>query len=81
MTMTHVRNRAMAPFARIRIERSGGPYEYIAVLTAAAALFLFLCLATYDPKDPSFNVVTDRATAVNLCGLVGSFTADALVQA
>ena len=53
---------------------------YETVLFLAVALFLFLCLISYDQKDPSFNVATPRAHVSNLCGLVGAHVADALVQ-
>ncbi|HTY23435.1 MAG TPA: DNA translocase FtsK 4TM domain-containing protein [Desulfomonilaceae bacterium] len=55
--------------------------ESMAVLLFAAAMFLFLCLVSYDFRDPSFNVVTTRPYVSNLCGLIGSHIADALVQA
>jgi S-DNA-T family DNA segregation ATPase FtsK/SpoIIIE len=54
--------------------------EYLAILFLAAAIFLCLCLVSFDPRDPSFNVVTARSQVSNLCGLVGSHIADALVQ-
>jgi DNA segregation ATPase FtsK/SpoIIIE, S-DNA-T family len=54
--------------------------EYLAVILAAIALFLLVCLLSYDPRDPSFNVVTSRAQVSNLGGLTGSYLADALVQ-
>ncbi len=50
------------------------------MLFLAAALFILLCLYSYDPRDPSFNVVTSRPHVSNLCGLVGSHVADAMVQ-
>lgn len=53
--------------------------DYAAVLILSTAVFFFLCLASYDPRDPSFNVDTVRP-ASNLCGLVGSHIADTLVQ-
>ncbi len=55
--------------------------ESFAVLLFAAAMFLFICLVSYDFRDPSFNVATTRAYVANLGGLLGSHTADALVQA
>ena len=39
-----------------------------------------LCLISYDPRDPSLNVATTRLHVSNLCGLVGSYVADAMVQ-
>ncbi len=55
--------------------------ESLAVLLFAAAMFLFICLVSYDFRDPSFNVATTRPYVANLGGLIGSHTADALVQA
>ena len=52
----------------------------MAVLWWATAAFLLVCLVSYDPRDPSFNVVTSRSVVSNLCGLVGSHIADALIQ-
>jgi DNA segregation ATPase FtsK/SpoIIIE, S-DNA-T family len=60
--------------------RRSAAWEYLAILFLAAAIFLLLCLVSYNPRDPSFNVVTTRAQVSNLCGLVGSHIADALVQ-
>ncbi|MBI5249136.1 MAG: DNA translocase FtsK 4TM domain-containing protein [Desulfomonile tiedjei] len=54
--------------------------DCFAVIVFAAAVFLLLCLVSYDPRDPSFNVATARPKAANLCGLLGSHVADALVQ-
>jgi len=57
-----------------------GAGEASAIVFLAVAVFLMLCLASYDPKDPSFNVATDRPFVSNLCGLIGSHVADALIQ-
>jgi DNA segregation ATPase FtsK/SpoIIIE, S-DNA-T family len=54
--------------------------EFAAIIFLAAAVFLFLCLISYDPRDPSLNVATTRSQVSNLCGLVGSHVADAMVQ-
>ncbi|MGO9568952.1 MAG: DNA translocase FtsK 4TM domain-containing protein [Desulfomonilaceae bacterium] len=35
---------------------------------------------SYDPRDPSLNVATTRSHVSNLCGLIGSHVADAMVQ-
>ena len=65
--------------AQAPLHRSSGR-DYLAILFVAAGIFLFLCLFSYDPKDPSFNVATTRPHLSNLCGLIGSHVADALVQ-
>lgn len=57
---------------------SGGDASGIALL--AISVFLFLSLLSYDPRDPSLNVVTTRPSVSNLCGLIGSYIADGLVQ-
>lgn len=60
-------------------EKSWGD-ECVSLLFFVGGVFLFLCLASYDPHDSSFNVVTSRLEVSNLCGLIGSHTADAMVQ-
>ncbi|HMK37497.1 MAG TPA: DNA translocase FtsK 4TM domain-containing protein [Desulfomonilaceae bacterium] len=54
--------------------------EYLAILLVTGAIFLALCLVSYDPRDPSFNVATTRSEIANVCGLVGSHIADAMAQ-
>lgn len=54
--------------------------EYAVVLLLFLAVFVALCLLSYDPSDPSFNVATDKSAVSNLCGLVGSHVGDAFVQ-
>jgi DNA segregation ATPase FtsK/SpoIIIE, S-DNA-T family len=54
--------------------------EFAAIIFLAIAVFLVLCLISYDPRDPSLNVATARSQVSNLCGLVGSYVADAMVQ-
>jgi len=63
-----------------RRREEGRGRDYFALLVLAVAIFLGLCLFSYDPRDPSFNVATSRPNVANLCGLVGSYVADALVQ-
>ena len=54
--------------------------EFAAVIFFAVAVFLLLCLISYDPRDPSLNVATTRPHVSNLCGLIGSHVSDAMVQ-
>ncbi len=54
--------------------------EYYPIILMAVAVFLLLCLISYDPRDPSFNVATNKPGISNLCGLLGSHIADAIVQ-
>ncbi len=57
-----------------------GRTEFKGIIWFACSIFFFICLASYNPKDCSFNVVTSRPETHNLCGLIGSHIADALVQ-
>ncbi len=54
--------------------------EVAASLYFCASLFVALSLMSYDQRDPSFNAVTTRPQVSNLCGLVGSHIADAVIQ-
>ena len=45
-----------------------------------AGLFLALALASYHPRDPSFNSLGHGLTTLNYCGLIGSFLADMIFQ-
>ncbi|HTC32914.1 MAG TPA: DNA translocase FtsK 4TM domain-containing protein [Bryobacteraceae bacterium] len=45
-----------------------------------AGIFVILCLISYHPGDPSWNLVTGAAHAQNLTGLAGSYTADLCFQ-
>ncbi|MFH0824968.1 MAG: DNA translocase FtsK 4TM domain-containing protein [Pseudomonadota bacterium] len=57
-----------------------GNSDYPAILCLVIGAFTLLSLLSFNPKDPSFNVVTERSEVSNLCGLIGSYTADAFVQ-
>ena len=51
------------------------------ILWLSAAVFLFLCLYSYNPQDPSFNSISSNIDKIhNMCGFVGSFLSDALLQ-
>ena len=52
--------------------------EVRGVIFFAVAIFLFLCLFSYDRLDPSFNVSSDRSHVLNYAGPVGAYTADLL---
>ncbi|HMD48420.1 MAG TPA: DNA translocase FtsK 4TM domain-containing protein, partial [Bryobacteraceae bacterium] len=45
-----------------------------------AGVFVILCLISYHPEDPSWNLVTGAAHAHNLTGLAGSYAADLCFQ-
>lgn len=57
-----------------------GKDDAFGIALFAISVFLFLSLFSYDPRDPSLNVVTTRPSVSNLCGLIGSYIADGLVQ-
>ncbi|HLY58214.1 MAG TPA: DNA translocase FtsK 4TM domain-containing protein [Stellaceae bacterium] len=54
---------------------SGG----LGVALFTGSLMLFLVLATYDPRDPSLDLATDKIPS-NIGGPVGAIVADALIQ-
>jgi len=57
--------------------------ELVGFLMCVSALLLFLALASYSPLDPSWNsasVLTGSHAARNWIGVVGAYTADALLQ-
>jgi S-DNA-T family DNA segregation ATPase FtsK/SpoIIIE len=57
--------------------------ELVGFLLCVSALLLFLALVSYSPLDPSWNsasVLTASHAARNWIGVVGAYTADALLQ-
>jgi DNA segregation ATPase FtsK/SpoIIIE, S-DNA-T family len=57
--------------------------ELIGLLLCVSALLLLLALVSYSPLDPSWNsasVLTGSHAARNWIGIVGAYTADALLQ-
>ena len=55
--------------------------EVFGVIFLALAIFLLLCIVSYNPVDPSFtHYVTDKVKIHNLCGSVGSHTSDVLMN-
>jgi S-DNA-T family DNA segregation ATPase FtsK/SpoIIIE len=57
--------------------------ELIGFLMCVSALLLLLALVSYSPLDPSWNsasVLTGAHAARNWIGIVGAYTADALLQ-
>jgi len=61
-------------------ERNTRTNEIIAIGLVALALLLGLCLASYNPNDPSWNAAGETA-ARNWVGVVGANVAAALFQA
>src|SRR5579872_7541138 len=57
--------------------------ELIGFLLFVSAILLFLALASYSPLDPSWNsasALTGAHAARNWIGIVGAYTADAVLQ-
>jgi S-DNA-T family DNA segregation ATPase FtsK/SpoIIIE len=54
--------------------------DIIAILFLGFSVFMALALASFNPKDPSLNVVGFTMRATNLCGVVGSFMSDLMYQ-
>lgn len=78
-TTTESSTQYVSPVPEVSGSRPG-PGELLAIFYAAAAAFFYLCLLSYDPRDPSFNTATEGREVVNACGLVGSYLADACMQ-
>lgn len=54
--------------------------EITGVVLLAVALFLFLCLVSYSPSDPSLtHFVADRVHTENMAGFVGSYISAGLL--
>ncbi|MFT8697626.1 DNA translocase FtsK 4TM domain-containing protein [Acetobacter orientalis] len=58
---------------RLRLEEGGG------IVLCVLACALLVALATYNPKDPSFNTATGQPPT-NLLGMVGAVLSDTLLQ-
>ena len=57
--------------------------ELVGFVLCVFALLLFLALASYSPLDPSWNsasILTGSHSARNWIGVVGAYTADAMLQ-
>lgn len=54
--------------------------EIIGIVLLAFSLAIMLSLISYDPQDPSWNVVSTRQQAVNWIGSLGSWVSDFLFQ-
>lgn len=61
--------------------RSGNNREIVAVVLIFAAIAIFLAIISFNPGDSSFNSKTSSGNITeNFLGLVGSYSADLLVQ-
>jgi len=54
--------------------------KIFALVFISASVFLFTALISYDPFDPSFNVITEDTKIRNLAGKYGSYIADSLLK-
>jgi S-DNA-T family DNA segregation ATPase FtsK/SpoIIIE len=55
-------------------------HELVGFVIFLSAVFIFLCLVSYNPGDASFNVLTYKPGAENRIGKVGAYTSDLLFQ-
>lgn len=55
-------------------------HDVKAIAFLGIGLFFALALASYNPKDPSFNSLGHGLHTLNYCGLIGSFLADLVFQ-
>jgi S-DNA-T family DNA segregation ATPase FtsK/SpoIIIE len=53
--------------------------EIIAIILAALAVLVFLCLFSYNPNDPTFNTASSQKTQ-NWIGIVGANFAEVLIS-
>src|SRR5712691_4790079 len=63
----------------VRSPRNSRANEIIAIALVASAVLLGLCLASYNPNDPSWNAA-GQPNAHNWIGAVGANVASALFQ-
>jgi len=56
--------------------------DFLGFVCLSFAVFLFICLISYDPKDPSFNtkILSSDYAIENYGGIVGSYLADFMMQ-
>jgi S-DNA-T family DNA segregation ATPase FtsK/SpoIIIE len=63
------------------IQGSKRSREILGVVFLALAIFLSLCIISYNSADPSFNhYTTNKGVVHNLCGSVGSYTSNILMN-
>lgn len=56
--------------------------DFLGFVCLSFAVFLFICLISYDPKDPSLNtkILSNDYAIENYGGIVGSYLADFMMQ-
>jgi S-DNA-T family DNA segregation ATPase FtsK/SpoIIIE len=55
-------------------------HEFIGVLLLLVAVLLGLCLASYNPHDPSLNSLPQKLSIDNSIGRIGAYVSDTLFQ-
>src|SRR5437867_9930865 len=55
-------------------------HELVGFIIFLFAVFIFLCLISYDPGDTSFNVLTYKLGVENRVGKIGAYASDLLFQ-
>ncbi len=55
-------------------------HEIIGVLVLTVAVLLFICLVSYDARDPSINAISYKLRADNMAGRIGAHVSDFLLQ-
>ncbi|MBF0105259.1 MAG: DNA translocase FtsK 4TM domain-containing protein [Deltaproteobacteria bacterium] len=49
--------------------------EITAILLMAVAVFFYVCVCSFDPRDPTINTLASHETVLNLGGLIGAYIA------
>lgn len=62
------------------IQRGSKRSEFLGVIFFAFTIALFLSLISYNPSDPSFNVITYKERPSNYIGRAGAYLSDVLFQ-
>ena len=55
-------------------------HEIIGFINLLLAIFLFLCLVSYNPRDTSFNALSYKLSVDNRVGKIGAHASDLLFQ-
>lgn len=54
--------------------------EILGIVALTLGAFIFLCLFSYTPSDPSFNSASGAHPVANYGGVIGSYLADGLIN-
>ena len=64
-----------------RVSRTPPLREFLLILLAGLAVYVFLALVSYTARDPGFTHATTDGSVANLMGLSGAYTADVALLA